>query len=183
MAWFMLNLGRMKNAIIEPEKPMNHSLHQLFLDELSELYNVEQQLTKALPELVEAAHSDQLKAAIEEHLTETEGHVQRLEEAFQSLGEKPRQKTGMAMQGLVEAATELLQEQQGKPSLDAAIIAAAQKVEHYEIASYGTVLSWAEQMGHTEAASLLSRTLEEEKAADEKLTEYAQSTANLEAAQ
>jgi ferritin-like metal-binding protein YciE len=156
----------------------DNDLHELFLDELSDLYSAEKQLTKALPKMLKAAHSDELKKAIESHLKETEGHVDRLEEIFQALEEKPKRKTCAAMEGLVKEASELLQEQKGKSSLDAAIIAAGQKVEHYEIASYGTVRSWAEQMGHEEAVELLKATLEEESAADQKLTEIAESLAN-----
>ena len=156
----------------------DNDLHELFLDELSDLYSAEKQLTKALPKMLKAAHSDELKKAIESHLKETEGHVDRLEEIFQALDEKPKRKTCAAMEGLVKEASELLQEQKGKSSLDAAIIAAGQKVEHYEIASYGTVRSWAEQMGHEDAVELLKATLEEESAADQKLTEIAESLAN-----
>ncbi len=153
-------------------------LHELFLDELSDLYSAEKLLTKALPKMIKAADSDKLKSAIESHLKETEGHVDRLEQVFQALDEKIKRKTCAAMEGLVKEASELLQEQKGKSSLDAAIIAAAQKVEHYEIASYGTVRSWAEQMGHDDAVQLLKATLEEESAADQKLTEIAESMAN-----
>jgi ferritin-like metal-binding protein YciE len=166
-----------KDAVDNPES-MDNDLHELFLDELSDLYSAEKQLTKALPKMLKAAQSTELKMAIESHLGETEGHVDRLEEVFRSLGEKIKRKTCAAMEGLVEEASELLQEQKGKSSLDAAIIAAAQKVEHYEIASYGTVRAWAEQMGHGQAVELLQATLDEEGAADEKLTEIAQSLAN-----
>ena len=162
---------------------MNNDLHELFLDELSDLYSAEKQLTKALPKMLKAAQSDELKSAIESHLEETEGHVDRLEKVFQSLDEKSKRKTCAAMEGLVKEASELLQEQKGKSSLDAAIIAAAQKVEHYEIASYGTVIAWAQQMGHEEAAKLLKATLDEENAADEKLTEIAESSTNATAKQ
>ena len=162
----------------ENSESMDNDLHELFLDELSDLYSAEKQLTKALPKMLKAAQSDELKSAIEAHLKETEGHVGRLEQIFQSLGEKIKRKTCAAMEGLVEEASELLQEQKGKSSLDAAIIAAAQKVEHYEIASYGTVRAWAEQMGHEDAVELLKATLDEERAADEKLTEIAASLAN-----
>lgn len=157
---------------------MDNDLHELFIDELSDLHSAEKQLTKALPKMIKAAQGEELKKALQSHLTETEGHVERLEEVFESLGEKMKRKTCAAMEGLVKEASELLQEQKGKSSLDAAIIAAGQKAEHYEIASYGTVRAWAEQMGHDEAVDLLQATLDEEKAADEKLTEIAQSSAN-----
>ena len=162
----------------DSDEPMDNDLHELFVDELSDLYSAEKQLTKALPKMLKAAQSEELKSAIESHLTETEGHVDRLEQVFQALGEKIKRKTCAAMEGLVEEASELLQEQKGKSSLDAAIIAAAQKVEHYEIASYGTVRAWAEQMGHNDAAELLKATLDEESATDDKLTEIAESLAN-----
>ncbi|HEV2329662.1 MAG TPA: ferritin-like domain-containing protein [Verrucomicrobiae bacterium] len=157
---------------------MDSDLHELFLDELSDLHSAEKQLTQALPKMLKAAKSAELKAAIQSHLQETKGHVDRLEKAFQSLGEELKNKTCAAMEGLVEEASELLEEQKGKSSLDAAIIAAAQKVEHYEIASYRTVEAWAERMGHEEAVELLNATLEEESAADEKLTEVAEYLAN-----
>ena len=166
----------------DSDEPMDNDLHELFVDELSDLYSAEKQLTKALPKMLKAAQSEELKSAIESHLTETEGHVERLEQVFQALGEKIKRKTCAAMEGLVEEASELLQEQKGKSSLDAAIIAAAQKVEHYEIASYGTVRAWAEQMGHNDAAELLKATLDEESATDDKLTEIAESLANETAA-
>ena len=185
MAHFRLNQKViMKNSISNnpstdnDKESLNNDLHELFLDELSDLYSAEKQLTKALPKMLKAAQSEELKSAIESHLKETEGHVERLESVFQSLNEKVKRKTCAAMEGLVEEASELLQEQKGKASLDAAIIAAAQKVEHYEIASYGTVRAWAEQMGHDDAVELLNATLDEESAADEKLTEIAQSLAN-----
>jgi len=175
----------MKKSKSKPEnengdnsETMDNDLHELFLDELSDLYSAEKQLTKALPRMLKAAQSDELKTAIESHLQETEGHVDRLEDVFQSLGGKIKRKTCAAIEGLVKEASELLQEQKGKSSLDAAIIAAAQKVEHYEIASYGTVRAWAEQMGHDQAVELLKATLDEESAADEKLTEIAESLAN-----
>ena len=159
---------------------MNQELHELFLDELADLLSAETQLTKALPKMAKAAQSEELREALESHLQETEGHVDRLKQVFESLDEKPKSKTCKAMKGLVEEGAEILQELKGKSTIDAGIIAAGQKVEHYEIASYGTVRAWAEQMGHDEAVRLLEETLEEEKAADEKLTEIAQTVANTE---
>jgi ferritin-like metal-binding protein YciE len=157
---------------------MDSELHDLFLDELADLLNAETQLTKALPKMAKAAQSDELRDAITSHLEETQGHVERLKKVFESVDEKPKSKTCKAMQGLLEEGSELLQELKGKSSIDAGIIAAAQKVEHYEIASYGSVRAWAEQMGHSEAVELLQETLDEESAADEKLTEIAESLAN-----
>lgn len=189
LSWFLMKKTSStgpstgKNVENEENGRMQNSLHELFLDELADLLSAEQQLIKALPQMIKAAKSDGLKTAIEEHLKETEGQLERLDQVFRSLDEKAPRKTCAAMKGLIEEASELLQEQKGKPSVDAAIIAAAQKVEHYEIASYGTVRTWAELMEHDEAVNLLAQTLEEEKAADEKLTELAQSTANEEAAQ
>lgn len=157
---------------------MDNDLHELFLDQLGDLLNAENQSTKALPKMIKAAKSEELKSAIEDHLEETKNHVERLNQVAKSLGNPLPQKTCAAMKGLIEEGSELLEEQQGKNSCDAAIIAAAQKVEHYEMASYGTVRAWAEQMGHDEAVELLSETLDEESAADEKLTEIAESLAN-----
>lgn len=157
---------------------MNQELHELFLDELADLLNAEKQLTKALPKMAKAAQSDDLRQAFTNHLNETQGQIERLNAVFQSLDEKPKSKECKAMKGLLEEGSEILEEQKGTSVLDAALIAAAQKVEHYEIASYGTVIAWAEQMGHSEAVHLLSETIEEEKAADSKLTEIAESSAN-----
>jgi ferritin-like metal-binding protein YciE len=160
---------------------MDNDLHELFLDELADLLDAEKQLVKALPKMIKAAQSDELRSGIEAHLEETENHVSRLEAVAKCLGTTLKKKKCAAMEGLVKEASELLQEQKGKSSLDAAIIAAAQKVEHYEIASYGTVIAWAEQLGHTEAVEPLQSTLEEENSADEKLTDMAQSVANANA--
>lgn len=160
------------------EGQMNQELHDLFLDELADLLSAETQLTKALPKMAKAAQSEELAEALRSHLTETENHVERLKEVFASLDEKVKTKTCKAMKGLIEEGSELLEELKGSSALDAGIIAAGQKVEHYEIASYGSVRAWAEEMGHTEAADLLQETLDEEKAADEKLTEIAEHSAN-----
>ena len=160
---------------------MDNDLQELFLDELADVLNAEQQLLKALPKMAKAAEAAELREAFESHLQETEGHVTRLEEVAEGLGEKLKKKTCAAMKGLIEEARDLMQEQKDSSALDAALIAAAQKVEHYEIASYGTLCAWAKQMGHDEAAQILGETLEEEKAADEKLTSIAESTANAKA--
>ena len=162
----------------QEEDEMNSELHELFLDELADLLNAETQLTKALPKMVKAAQSEELSDAINSHLNETEGHVERLKQVFDLLAEKPKSKTCQAMKGLLEEGSELLQELKGKCTIDAGIIAAGQKVEHYEIASYGTVRAWAQQMGYDEAVDLLGETLDEEKAADEKLTEIAEKSVN-----
>lgn len=154
------------------------ALHELFLDELADILHAERQLTKALPKMAEAATTEELSAAFESHLTETENHIKRLEQVFSSLDEPVKSKECKAMKGLLEEGKEMMEEMEDSPALDAALIAAAQKVEHYEIASYGTVVAWAEKMGHEEAVELLTATLDEEKAADEKLTAIAESTAN-----
>lgn len=153
-------------------------LHELFLDELADILNAEQQLVKALPKMAEAAVSEELTTAFESHLAETEYQITRLEQVFASLDEPVQSKECKAMKGLLEEGKELMEEMKDSSALDAALIAAAQKVEHYEIASYGTVCAWATKMGHDEAAELLNATLEEEKAADEMLTEIAENTVN-----
>jgi ferritin-like metal-binding protein YciE len=160
---------------------MDNDLHELFMDELADLYSAEKQLTKALPKLAKAAESDELREAIEMHLEETQEHVSRLEQAASSLDEKLKRKTCVGMEGIIEEANEMLKQTKGKSSADAAIIAAAQKAEHYEISSYGTLRTWAEQMGHEEVVELLQQTLDEENAADEKLTDIAESKVNQEA--
>jgi len=160
---------------------MDNDLHQLFLEELADVHNAEVQLTKALPKMAKAAESDELRQAIESHLQETEEHVSRLEEAASSVGGSIKRKTCAAMKGLVTEGEDIVKEQKGTAALDAGIIAAAQKVEHYEIASYGTLCAWAKQMGHNEALNLLQETLDEEKTANEKLTSIAESLANLRA--
>ncbi len=150
------------------------SLDGLFEDELKDIFNAENQLTKALPKMAKKASSEALKKAFTSHLKETEGHIARLEKIGQSLGIKLTGKKCKAMQGLVEEGSEVIEED-GEPSvLDAALIGAAQRVEHYEMAAYGTVRALAEALGHDQAVKLLQQTLDEEKAADEKLTEIAE---------
>lgn len=157
---------------------MDTFLHQLFLEQLADMSNAEQQLIKALPKMAKTAQSDELREAFEAHLAETENHADRLEEVALKLGETLKNEKCKAMKGLVAEAEELAGDYEDTPSIDAALIAAAQKVEHYEIATYGTLCAWAEKMGHTEAVSILKKTLEEEKAADEKLSEIAENLAN-----
>jgi len=154
-------------------------LRETFIEELKDLYDAEKQLLKALPKMAKAAKHEELKAAFETHRDETETHVERLEEVFQMFDETAKGKKCKAMQGLIEEGQDLIDEEQG----DAALICAAQKVEHYEIASYGSLRTWAEMLEQTEAADLLEETLEEEKATDEKLTEIAESAANPEEAE
>jgi ferritin-like metal-binding protein YciE len=169
------------NAADDNSEMVDNELHELFLDQLADILNAEQQLTKALPRMAEAANSVELTAAFESHLAETENHITRLEEVFTSLEAPVNNKKCKAMEGLLQEGREMMAEMEGSPALDAALIAAAQKVEHYEIASYGTVCAWAEHMGHDEAVQLLTATLDEEKAADEKLTAIAQSGVNASA--
>jgi ferritin-like metal-binding protein YciE len=149
------------------------NLHELFVDELKDIYDAEKQLTKALPKMAKAAESEELRAAFEEHLEITRMQVNRLEEVFKSLGMAARGKTCEGMKGLIEEGQEKMQELEQGATLDAALIASAQKVEHYEIASYGTLATFAEIMGHQEAKDLLGQTLDEEKEADERLTQVA----------
>ena len=157
------------------------TLEDLYEDLLNDLYSAEKQLVKALPKMAKNADSPDLKKAFEEHLGQTEQHVERIEQIFSNLEGSPRGKKCVGMEGLIEEGNELLQEDVEPDVLDAGLIAAAQKVEHYEIASYGTARAWAEKMGHDDAARLLQQTLEEEALANEKLTELAESYINMEA--
>jgi len=151
-----------------------HSLKELFIEELRDLYDAENQLTKALPKMAEGSSSPELREAFEEHLEQTRNHVSRLEKVFAGLGEKPKAEKCKGMEGLIKEGSELLKEDDFDSEVkDAAIIGAAQKVEHYEIAGYGTVRTFAELLGEDEAVSLLEETLEEEKETDQKLTELA----------
>jgi ferritin-like metal-binding protein YciE len=145
------------------------TMDELLLDELKDLYSAEKQITKALPKMAKAAESPELKEAFESHLEETKGHVERLDQIFEMLGKTPRGKTCRGMQGLIEEGSEILEEADKGPVRDAALISAAQRVEHYEMAGYGSVREYAKMLGQKEIASLLEETLEEEKAADKKL--------------
>jgi ferritin-like metal-binding protein YciE len=158
-----------------------NELHELFLDELADIYNGEQQLTKALPKMAKAAKNEELRQAFEEHLQVTENQISRLEQVAETLGENLKRKICKGMKGLIEEGSEMMQEKKGSPAIDATLINSAQKVEHYEIASYGTLCAWAKQMNHSEALELLHETLEEEKQTDEKLTTIAESLANVQA--
>jgi ferritin-like metal-binding protein YciE len=158
------------------------SLETLFVEELRDLYSAENQLVKALPKMAKRAGSEELKEAFEEHLELTREHVERLDEIFENLGRPAKGKTCKGMKGLIEEASEVLEEHGEASVIDAALIAAAQKVEHYEIAAYGTVRTWAEMLDQDDAVDLLQQTLDEESEADEKLTEIAQSTINATAA-
>ena len=157
------------------------SLYDLYLSELRDLYSAEDQIVKALPKVIEKVESPALRNALTSHLEETRRHVARLEQVFQMHGEEAKKQKCKGMQGVLEEGDEMI----GKDALpavrDAAIISACQRVEHYEIAAYGTVRTYAEQMGQQRAAALLQETLDEEVAADEKLTEIAKSRVNIEA--
>jgi ferritin-like metal-binding protein YciE len=150
----------------------DEGLKDLYIDELKDLYSAENQLVKALPKMANAASSEDLRAGLEEHLEQTKGHVQRLEIIFEQLGESPKGKKCKGMAGLIEEGSEAIKEHDG-PILDAALIGAAQRVEHYEMAGYGTVIAFAAELGESKHVSLLNETLEEEKATDEKLSKLA----------
>jgi ferritin-like metal-binding protein YciE len=152
----------------------NDSLKKLYVEELKDLYSAESQLVKALPKMAKAASSDDLRQGFEEHLEQTKGHVQRLEKVFQALEETPKGKKCKGMEGLIAEGADVMEEDFEGNLMDAALIGAAQRVEHYEIAAYGTVRAFAKELGQTEQASLLTETLEEEKETDQKLTELAQ---------
>ena len=155
-----------------------NNLREALVDEIRDLYNAEKQLTKALPKMAKGATSDELREAFESHLEETENQVTRLERVFELLDEKPRGKHCAGMAGIVEEGSEKLQEDAEDSVMDAMLIASAQKVEHYEIGSYGTAIAWAEALGLTDVAQVLNETLAEEKAADEKLSAIAESGIN-----
>lgn len=155
-----------------------NSLQELLVEEIKDLYDAEHQLTKALPKMAKAATNTQLQNAFNSHLTETEGHIKRLEQVFEALGEKPSRKTCKAMKGLVEEGSEAIEEDMEPEVKDAALIAAAQRVEHYEMAGYGAARSFAQTLGHSDVVKLLQQTLNEEGAADEKLTKIAESRVN-----
>ena len=154
------------------------SLDSLFLDELKDIYNAEKQILRALPRMAKAAESPQLQQAFQNHLRETEGQVQRLERIFKDLGQAARGKKCKGMEGLIEEGKEKMEEEGEGPVIDAALIAAAQKVEHYEIAAYGCLRTYAELLGYTQAVRLLEQNLAEEEAADKKLTQLGEGGIN-----
>lgn len=154
------------------------NLKKLFIHELKDLYNAEKQITKALPKMAKKAQSEELRAAFEEHLEETENQIERLEQVFQIMDMKASGSTCEAMKGIIEEANGLLKEDLDPEVIDAALIMAAQKVEHYEMAGYGTVRDYAEKLGLNDAADLLQETLDEEGAADKKLMDLARGGIN-----
>jgi ferritin-like metal-binding protein YciE len=161
--------------------PKIRTFEDLFVDELKDLYNAEQQLTRALPKMAKAATTPELRQAIEAHLEETREQVRRLEQVFEEIGVPAKGKTCQAMKGLIEEGQEMIKQGMESEVLDAGIIGAAQRVEHYEIAGYGTARTMAETLGHKRAVKLLEQTLKEEKATDEKLTRIAESVVNARA--
>jgi ferritin-like metal-binding protein YciE len=157
-------------------------MDDLFLHTLQDIYYAENKILKSLPEMIENASEAQLKSGLKAHLGETKGHVQRLEQVFQMLGQKAKAVNCPAIDGIIEEAEEVTGEVEDKDVLDAAIIAAGQAVEHYEITRYGSLIAWAKRLGRSDVAQVLEQTLKEEKAADKKLTDIAESKVNLKAA-
>jgi len=157
------------------------TLHDLYVDELKDLYNAEHQLLKALPKMAKAASASKLAEAFTNHLEETKGQIERLEKIFKKLDASPKGKTCKAMEGLIEEGKELMEEDAEPTVMDAALIAAGQRVEHYEMAGYGCVRTFATLLGYKDAADLLQQTLNEEGAADKKLTKLAETVINVEA--
>ena len=157
------------------------SMEDLFLAEIEDLYDCEKRLTKALPKMAKASTSPQLRQAFESHLQETQGHVERLERVFSEMGKQPKAETCQAIKGLIEEGEEMISNTDQSPLRDAGIIAAANRVGHYEMAAYGSARSFAQTLGLTSAVSLLEQTLEEEKKADKKLTQLAETKINDEA--
>jgi ferritin-like metal-binding protein YciE len=159
------------------------TLHDAFIDELRDAYDAEKQLTKALPKMAKAATSPNLRKAFESHLEETRGQIERLEQVFASLDEKVRGKHCDGIEGIIEEGKAVMEEDFDEVTMDACLIAGGQRAEHYEMAAYGTLVAWARAMGHDEAADLLQENLDEEKAADEKLTAIAEGGINKKAAE
>jgi ferritin-like metal-binding protein YciE len=157
------------------------TLDELFHGTLKDIYFAEKKILATLPKMAKAAQNDELKAAFEKHRGETEGQVARLDRVFAIIDKKPQGKTCAAIVGITEEGAEIMQEYKGSPALDAGLLAAAQAVEHYEISRYGTLRTWAEELGHTDAVSLLQETLDEEEATDQALTKIAKTAVNQEA--
>ncbi|WP_136620813.1 MULTISPECIES: ferritin-like domain-containing protein [Mesorhizobium] len=160
-------------------KASSKDLNDLFHDTLKDIYFAEKKILATLPKMAKAAQSADLKAAFEKHRGETQEHVARLEEVFEVIGKKPAAKTCAAIMGITEEGAEIMEEYKGSPALDAGLLAAAQAVEHYEISRYGTLRTWAAEIGLNEAVNLLDLTLGEEKATDAALTELAESAVNV----
>jgi len=158
------------------------NMDDLFVHTLQDIYYAEKQITKALPKMMEKASNPQLKQGFEQHLRETEGHIQNLEQVFQKMNMEPKGVDCPAIDGIIEESNEIAGEVEDPKVLDAALIAAAQAVEHYEITRYGTLITWAQELGRSDCADILKRNLAEEKATDEKLTQLAESRVNMAAA-
>jgi len=158
-----------------------NDLEKLFLAELKDLYDAEKQIEDALPEMEEYAHSAQLKAAFHEHLQQTHNHVNRLEHVFREMGQEPKRKSCKGVEGIIDEGQSMAKEFRDNSALDAALIESGQKVEHYEITSYGTLATWAEQLGRRNVVELLNQTLTEEKMTDQRLTRLAEASRNPEA--
>jgi ferritin-like metal-binding protein YciE len=154
------------------------NLRELFHDTLKDIYFAEKKILSALPKMSKAAQAKELKAAFDKHETETEGHVGRLEKVFEEIGAAPRGKTCEAIMGIIEEGQEVMKEYKGTPALDAGLLAAAQAVEHYEMSRYGTLRTWAEELGLSQSVKLLDATLAEEKKTDETLTQLAKNNVN-----
>jgi ferritin-like metal-binding protein YciE len=172
------------NTITQWINPMSKKakmLEDLFHDTLKHVYFAEKKILTTLPKMKKAAHSEDLAAAFEKHHGETEGHVERLEQVFKMIGEKPQGKTREAIMGILDEGSVIMEDYKGSPALDAGLLAAAQAVEHYEISRYGTLIAWAQKLELPKAADLLSETLEEEEATDQALTHLAESVINPEA--
>jgi ferritin-like metal-binding protein YciE len=155
-------------------------LDELFHDTLKDIYYAEKKILSALPKMAKAAQNEELSAAFEKHHGETEGQIERLEQVFELIEEKPQGKKCAAIEGILEEGQEIMKEYKGSPALDAGLLAAAQAVEHYEISRYGTLRTWAEELGFDDAVKLLQETLDEEEATDEALTEIAETVVNQE---
>jgi ferritin-like metal-binding protein YciE len=162
-----------------PKEPKK--LEELFHDTLKDIYFAEKKILATLPKMAKAAQNEDLQDAFQKHRSETEGHVQRLEKVFSIIGKRPQGKTCKAIVGITEEGAEVMEEYEGSPALDAGLLAAAQAVEHYEISRYGTLRTWAEELGMDDAVALLEATLKEEKATDQALTEIAEDVVNQEA--
>ena len=158
------------------------TLDDLFHDTLKDIYYAERKILKSLPKMARAAQHPQLKAAFEKHKDQTEGQIERLQQVFEIIGKAPRGKTCDAIEGILAEGDEIMEEYKGTPALDAGLLAAAQAVEHYEITRYGTLTAWAKQLGREDCAALLQQNLDEEHAADSKLTKLAESGINRQAA-
>jgi len=161
-----------------PTTKNDKSLEDLFLDSLKDVYYAEKKIVKTLPKMAKAAESGEVRSAFEKHLSETETHVERLEKVFDILGKPARGKTCPAIDGILEEGSEVMADYKGTPAIDAALVASAQAVEHYEIARYGTLITWAKELGMNDAAEVLKATLGEEEATDEALSALAEGCAN-----